>query len=139
MKKFPMIVVCILALWSMGGCDAIPQLEAPDLTLELGPPPPPHISKVEVTNGAGKTVMSGRPSWLGNLSANPARTDLDGTLTIKSTWSDGAVTTQVLTHTPNMPVSLKYDRSQSMFEVAEKPSTASSAMTEVPDRAGGSD
>jgi hypothetical protein len=93
-------------------------IDPPELFLDQGTTPGP-ITQDEITNGAGQTVMPGRPSRDGEIIANPALAALDGSLTIKSTWSDSAVTTQTVTHMPNARLSLTYNPSRNMFDVAE--------------------
>ena len=122
-RRFPALLVGLLV--TIGGCGIDVVIDPPHLTLDLGPPPPPRIVQVDVTNGAGKTVMSGQPDPLGDLSADPDLSDLDGTLTIVSTWSDGRKTTQTITHTANTRLALIYDRDLRNF-VASEPAAAPS-------------
>ncbi|MHA1113009.1 MAG: hypothetical protein ACTSRY_00680 [Alphaproteobacteria bacterium] len=93
----------------LAGCPNImpSQIDPPRLILEL-PPDPPRITHITATNGAGKTVLDTDTNRKGETSADPAPADLDGTLTIKSTWSDGRATSHRITHTPGQPVNLFY-------------------------------
>ncbi len=139
MKKLPKLVLGLVALLAVGGCwlvDDISFGDPPELFLDLGPPRPPHISKVEITNGDGMTVMSGSPDRNGELEARPDLTDLDGTLTIKSTWSNGNVTTHTVTHMPDRPISLTYNRDLRRFDVTERQIPSSSTDEDAPDGRG---
>ncbi|HEX9791136.1 MAG TPA: hypothetical protein VGA60_10760 [Kiloniellales bacterium] len=118
-KKHPKLLIGMIALLAMVGCESgEAYIDPPELFLDLGTPPA-RISQVEITNGAGQTVMSGRPNRDGDLTANPDLSTLDGTLTIKSTWTDGQVTTQTVTHTPNTRLSLTYNHSRNGYDVAD--------------------
>ncbi len=138
-------LVGIMASVALSGCAQVQQmlvdldsLSSP-LYLSLGPPPPPGISQIRVTNGAGKTVMeSDKTIRVSGLGADPDLADLDGTLTITATWEDGQVTTQTLTHEPNMPVALKYYGSGHSFAVSEDIAETAPATSDEPEsRAGG--
>jgi len=103
------LVPLFVAALVLAGCpNMMPtQIDPPSLRLDL-PPSPPRITHITATNGAGKTVMDSGTGRRGQTSANPATSDLDGSLTIISTWSDGRKTTHQVTHAPGQPVSLFY-------------------------------
>lgn len=107
--RFAGLLPLFAAALLLAGCPNMTatQIDPPSLQLDL-PSPPPRITHITATNGAGKTVMESGTGRRGQTSANPALSDLDGSLTIISTWSDGRKTTHQVTHTPSQPVSLFY-------------------------------
>jgi hypothetical protein len=139
-------LVVATALFALGGCAQVYEvLDGFDpyrqtLVLQL-PPPPPHLNRITVTNGAGKTVMeSDKPVRSKGMSANPDLADLDGTLTISATWSDGRQTTQTLTHAAHMRVALKYYGSGHAFGISDDiPETAPATAREEPESQAGGD
>jgi len=132
-RRSLLLTLVLLPVLGVGGCKELDRgtqgFSAPSMYFNLGSPPRPHISQVEVTNSAGKILMSGRLSSQGDLNSDPSLADLDGNLTIKSTWSDGLVTTQMITHTPNTRISLTYNNSQHGFVVQEIPSSSATGYT----------
>ncbi len=133
-------------LFALSGCAQVHEMidsfdpYRPTLVLQL-PPPPPHLSRITVTNGAGKTVMeSDKAVRSKGMSANPDLADLDGTLTISATWSDGRQTTQTLTHAPHMRVALKFYGSGHAFGISDEiPETAPATAREEPESQAGGD
>jgi len=106
-RRLSVLLPIFAAALMLGGCPnmGMDGIDPPALVLEL-PPPPPHITHIITTNGAGKTLMDSGTGRQGQTSANPPLTDLDGRLTIISTWSDGRKATHQVTHTPGQPVNL---------------------------------
>ena len=125
-KLFALVLGLLLTL---GGCVPVDFIDPPSLSMDLGPPPPPRINQVDITNGAGKPVMSGQPDGLGDLNANPDLSDLDGTLTVVSTWSDGRKVSQTITHTANTRIKLIYDRASQKFSATEQTAPPKDAAT----------
>ena len=91
------------------GCAA---MEVPDFPWQFmvdqppTAPAAPQPVSVEIKNGAGHYIYAG-PA--GKQSANPELSLFDGTLHIKTLWSDNKYTEQTLTHRPGRPVSLGWD------------------------------
>lgn len=110
-KPLAALLALFLAI-ALSACEVleIPLIDPPQLRLDI-PPPPPRLTQVTVTNGAGKQIMSGAPEGKSRtMSADPALEDLDGTLRISYMWSNGRSRTDVVTHTAHRPVSIEYSQ-----------------------------
>ena len=86
-------------------------------TLDLGP----TVTNIKVVNGAGETLYDGRRPSGGQISANPTPEQLDGTMTITRTYSDGSTRQQTLTYEAGKPVNIGYSSASNDYYIKPSP------------------
>jgi hypothetical protein len=82
--------------------------DLPQLQLQGAEPPPPHVTNIKVENGKGDVLYNGPRPDDGRLTANPSPAQLDGTMKVTRTFSDGSATEQTLTYDAGKPVKIGY-------------------------------
>lgn len=78
-----------------------------------------HPTRVTVKNGAGETVLDGKPDKDNRLSSGAGPARFDGTLTITTEYDNGTTKTQSVTHDPAHRIALAWDESSSRYVVKE--------------------
>jgi hypothetical protein len=64
--------------------------DLPQLQLQGAEPPPPHVTNIKVENGKGEVLYNGPRPDDGRITANPSPTQLDGTMKVTRSFSDGS-------------------------------------------------
>lgn len=85
-----------------------PSLQLSNEPIAQGPPPAVRGAGVEVRNGAGQVVLTGKTDDRGYIRGTPTGR-LDGTLTVVLTKTDGTKVTDTIHHRPDESVSMWMD------------------------------
>ena len=94
------------AALAVSGCAPVTMIDPPQL--ELGPPSAPSVTNIKVENGGGEVLYNGPRPADGRIEANPTPQQLDGTLKITRTYSDGSVKEQTLAFDAGKPVKIEH-------------------------------
>ncbi|MGB8275791.1 MAG: hypothetical protein WCF16_11055, partial [Alphaproteobacteria bacterium] len=100
----------VLAL-TLCGCAPVMQYidEAPSQLQLQNAPAPPTVTNLKIENGKGDVLYNGPRPDDGRVEARPTPAQLDGTLKITRSLSDGTVRDQTLTYEAGKPVKVEYD------------------------------
>ena len=113
------IAVLALATIAMPGCVPVTQIDPEPLYLQ---PTAPYVTNIKVENGAGDVLYDGKhPGSNTQITANPTPEQLDGTVTITRTYSDGNVKRQTLTYEAGKPLKVGYRDSTDSYFVDKPP------------------
>ncbi|HLF58075.1 MAG TPA: hypothetical protein VI732_00430 [Alphaproteobacteria bacterium] len=110
----------LLPVFALGTSGCVPadltMIDPPSLNLQSDPPPP-RVTNIKIENGEGETLYNGPRPGDGRIAANPAPQQLDGTLKVTRSYSDGSVKDQTLTFDAGKPVKIEYSDAEDRYYV----------------------
>jgi hypothetical protein len=112
---FHLAVLSIAAL-TASAC-AVGEITIPEPLQMQYSPSPPSVTEMSVENGKGEVLYKGPRPESGSIEARPTPEQLDGTLRIRRTLSDGNVLDQTLTYEAGKPVKVGYDSVNNKYYV----------------------
>jgi hypothetical protein len=118
---FPCFALLSVAALSLFACVAPPVDIEPGAEPEFLQPKPgtisPHVTEISIENGKGDVLYKGPRPESGSIEARPTPEQLDGTLRIRRTLSNGSVLDQTLTYEAGKPVKVGYDERNDKYYV----------------------
>lgn len=97
-----------LALSVLVAACVVPELDPPDLSLDIPQSDPNYLSRAIVRNGAGKVILTYDRFNGEQVPPDFDAADYDGTVTVKATLGSGATFEENLHARPGEPFILRY-------------------------------